>query len=237
MARLRPAPAAAPRTMAMLGLGISCSQREVSIRDRKADAFSSRLLPEVSRPSAMALTSPPAQNARPAPVRTTTPTSGLSARRGNASSRASSMGPLRALSRSGRFMVSTATPSLTTSCRSALMAALRTSRGDGAAYHTVATLCSVADGLLASGQPHASVLSQYVGSAHGSLGGREPHRGGAARGGHGCRRRTVRRVVLRDQRGDRALCGVGERQRKRLRAVLLLQRGLVRLAHRCEDPL
>ena len=60
----------------------------------------------------MALTSPPAQKPRPAPVSTTAPTAGSSASRGSASSSASSIGRDIAFSRSGRLRVSTATPSL-----------------------------------------------------------------------------------------------------------------------------
>ena len=41
IARESPAPAAGPRTIAMVGLGISCSQRDVSMRERSAWAFSS----------------------------------------------------------------------------------------------------------------------------------------------------------------------------------------------------
>ncbi len=37
----RPAPAAGPRTIAMVGLGISWSHRDVSMRARSASAFSS----------------------------------------------------------------------------------------------------------------------------------------------------------------------------------------------------
>ena len=63
-----PAPAAAPFTIAIVGLGISCSSREISIRARRRATSSSELRGTVS--SAMRLTSPPAQNARPAPVST-----------------------------------------------------------------------------------------------------------------------------------------------------------------------
>src|SRR3989442_10185902 len=121
MARDSPAPAAAPRTMAMVGLGISCSHREVSIFARRPCALSSIVSPPNSRPSAMALTSPPAQKPRPAPVSTTTPTSGSEARRSREASMASSISPDMALSRSGRFMVRTATPSLTVSSSSLVM--------------------------------------------------------------------------------------------------------------------
>jgi hypothetical protein len=95
------------------------------MRARRAWALSSSVVPSASRPSAMALTSPPAQKARPAPVRITAPTRASSARRGSASSMAPSMGPLSALSRSGRFMVSTATPSSMRSSRSSLIGILR----------------------------------------------------------------------------------------------------------------
>src|SRR5712691_6836935 len=121
MASDSPAPAAAPRTMAMVGLGISCSHREVSIFARRPCALSSIVSPPNSRPSAMALTSPPAQKPRPAPVSTTTPTSGSEARRSRETSMASSISPDMALSRSGRVMVRTATPSLTVSSRSLVM--------------------------------------------------------------------------------------------------------------------
>ncbi len=119
-----PAPAAGPRIIAMVGLGISCSQREVSMRERSACARSSIVWPPSSLPSAMALTSPPAQKPRPAPVSTTTPTAGSSASRGRASSSASSIGRDIAFSRSGRLSVSTATPSFTCSIRSVLIVGL-----------------------------------------------------------------------------------------------------------------
>src|SRR5439155_1161290 len=54
-----PAPAAAPRTIAIVGFGISWSQRDTSIRERSACALSSRVVPPNSRPSAIAFTSPP----------------------------------------------------------------------------------------------------------------------------------------------------------------------------------
>ena len=56
-------------------------------------------------------------------MRTTQPTSGSSARRGRASSRASSIGRDMALSRSGRLRVSTATPSFTVSSKSVVIGA------------------------------------------------------------------------------------------------------------------
>src|SRR5215470_17015887 len=116
--------------MAMVGLGISWSRREVSMRERKACAFSSIVVPPNSVPSAIALTSPPAQKPRLAPVSTTAPTSLSSASRCSASSMASSMGPESAFNRSGRFMVSTATPSLMVSSRSVVIGD-SSGRGDG----------------------------------------------------------------------------------------------------------
>src|SRR5262249_999848 len=59
-----------------------------------------------------------AQNPRPAPVSTTTPTSGSAASRGSDSSSAVSIDPESAFNRSGRFSVTTATPSLMVSSRS-----------------------------------------------------------------------------------------------------------------------
>ena len=81
-ARLRPAPTAWPLTIAIVGLGIVCStklvrrcaSRRPATPRAKLDAgddASPPLLRMASRPAAMPLTSPPAQNARPAPVNTT----------------------------------------------------------------------------------------------------------------------------------------------------------------------
>src|ERR1700752_1965243 len=120
-AMARPAPAAAPFTIAMVGFGISCSSREISIRPRSRATSSSELRGTVS--SAMRFTSPPAQNARPAPVRTIAPMDASPARRGSASSRPSMIGVDSALSRSGRFNVSVATPSDTVSISSLSMPA------------------------------------------------------------------------------------------------------------------
>ena len=64
-----PAPAAAPRTAAMAGFDASCSRREISIRSR-SDCARSSMVPVTSRLRAIAFTSPPAENARPAPVTT-----------------------------------------------------------------------------------------------------------------------------------------------------------------------
>src|SRR5262245_33504962 len=89
--------------------------------ERSCCAFSSIVVPPNSFPSAMALTSPPAQKPRLAPVSTTTPTAESSASRCSASSIAPSMGPDSAFSRSGRFIVSTAMPSLTVSSSSVVI--------------------------------------------------------------------------------------------------------------------
>src|SRR5215813_1437781 len=107
--------------MAMVGFGISWSRREVSMLERSCCAFSSMVVPPNSVPSAMALTSPPAQKPRPAPVNTTTPTAVSSASRCSASSMTPSMGCDRAFSRSGRFIVSTAMPSLMVSSSSVVI--------------------------------------------------------------------------------------------------------------------
>src|SRR5947207_4527138 len=140
--------------MAIVGLGISCSQRETSILSRRPWALSSSVSPPNSRPSAMALTSPPAQKPRPAPVTTTTPTLPSSARRGSASSSASSIAPDIALSRSGRFSVRVATPSLTDSSRSWAMAILRAKYTRGHELHAGAVGVDDAD---LRGDPPSSV--------------------------------------------------------------------------------
>src|SRR5712664_399950 len=152
----------------MVGLGISWSRRETSILLRRPCAFSSRPVSANSRPSAIALTSPPAQKPRPAPVSTTTPTAASAARRGSASSSASSIGPDIALSRSGRLRVSTATPSLTLSSRSLVMIASaevpvsypsRLRRARGAVWHPP---CQTAD--TAEARPHPNVVIFLTGS-------------------------------------------------------------------------
>ena len=88
-AKEKPAPAAGPFTMAMVGFGISCNKREISILPRKRCTASS--MPNWVAPSAILLTSPPAQKPRPAPVNTTTAISGSAPSRGKASSRPSLM--------------------------------------------------------------------------------------------------------------------------------------------------
>jgi hypothetical protein len=105
-----PAPARGPRTMAMVGLGISCSSLEISIFSRSALALPWIESSANSLPSAMDLTSPPAQKPRPAPVITTQRTSGSAAKARALATSASSISPDSAFRRSGRFMVMTATP-------------------------------------------------------------------------------------------------------------------------------
>src|SRR5256714_5184224 len=73
-----------------------------------------------SPPLAIALTSPPAQKAPPAPVNTTQPTSSAISTSSRSSPSASSIAPDSALRRSGRFIVSTATPSSTRARRSSV---------------------------------------------------------------------------------------------------------------------
>jgi len=69
--------------------------------------------------SPIAVTSPPAQKPRPAPVSTMQPTAGSSAQRSSAAIAPSIIGRDSALRRSGRFIVSTATFSRTSNNRSA----------------------------------------------------------------------------------------------------------------------
>ena len=101
-----PAPAAAPSIAAMVGLGISCSRRLTSIRSRKTLICSSSV-PVLLRASFIAFTSPPAQNAPPAPVRMTARTSGSSAARDNCSFISRSIARVKAFLRSGRLRVIT----------------------------------------------------------------------------------------------------------------------------------
>ena len=104
-----PAPAATPFHMAMVGLGISCSRREHSMRLRSSSTPSSKL--RIGRwPAARAFMSPPAEKPRPAPVSTMQPISGSAAAASSATCRSRIMVRPRAFSTSGRFMVSTSTP-------------------------------------------------------------------------------------------------------------------------------
>src|SRR3954469_10364474 len=83
--------------------------RETSMRDRSRAVASAAL--RCSPPCAMSLTSPPAQNARPAPVSMTTLTAGSPASRGSPCSNPSMIGVDSAFRRSGRLKVSVAMPS------------------------------------------------------------------------------------------------------------------------------
>ena len=105
-AREKPAPAAAPFTTAMVGLGISASRREVSSKRRSWAALASG---SRASPAPMPRRSPPEQKARPAPVSTTQRTASSSAASRTRPSSASSSSPLMALSASGRFSVTVAT--------------------------------------------------------------------------------------------------------------------------------
>src|SRR5437667_7924759 len=66
----RPAPTTAPFTAAIVTFGISASSRESSCPARCRSTRCSKVRPSLA-PEPMAETSPPAQNARPAPVTTT----------------------------------------------------------------------------------------------------------------------------------------------------------------------
>ena len=74
----------------------------------------------VSPPVAMPFTSPPAQNAPPAPVSTTHPTSSATSTSARTLANDSFISLDMALRRSGRFMVSVATPSSITASRSSV---------------------------------------------------------------------------------------------------------------------
>src|SRR6516165_6692585 len=105
-----PAPAAGPLIIAIVGFGSSCKMRDTSIRERRC-AVASAAFRRSPLSSAMLLTSPPAQKARPAPVRRTTLTAGSPPSRGSPSSSPCMIGVDSAFSRSGRLKVSVATPS------------------------------------------------------------------------------------------------------------------------------
>src|SRR3990172_8967629 len=107
-ARLRPAPAAGPLIMAIVGFGISCRSREASSLRRSRVTGSS--CGSVS-PEAIPAISPPAQKPRPAPVRIRQRASLSSATFWMTPGSVSSSSPLRAFSFSGRFSVIVAMPS------------------------------------------------------------------------------------------------------------------------------
>ena len=98
----RPAPATAPRTAAMVGLGSTCSRRDASMR-RRSERTRCSVLISRPLPSAMSLTSPPTQNAGPSPRSSTAPMAALSPAARSACSSRSHNDALSALRRSGRF--------------------------------------------------------------------------------------------------------------------------------------
>src|SRR6267378_5710033 len=104
-----PAPAAAPFTAAIAGCGIVRIFKTICMPARSKG--SSSLVAPVSRPLPSSARSPPAQKARPAPVITTTRTSGSIAIRPSASSIATPSSLLSAFIRSGRFITRVAMPS------------------------------------------------------------------------------------------------------------------------------
>jgi hypothetical protein len=114
-----PAPAQAPLTAATVGLALACSRPERRWIARCRSTFRSTVQSALAEASPIAVTSPPAQKPRPAPVTTMQPTSASSAQRSSAAIAASSIGRERAFSRSGRLSVRTATPSLIATIRSA----------------------------------------------------------------------------------------------------------------------
>ena len=114
-ARFIPAPTAAPFTAAMTGFSSRSSgiSTVVSIR-------CSLLRPASGVGSAAASISrisPPAQNARPAPVRMTARTAASAASAGISAASSRCIGWLNAFSASGRFSVTVATPSATLQSR------------------------------------------------------------------------------------------------------------------------
>src|SRR4051794_8257213 len=121
-ARAMPPPAAAPGRAAMVGLGISHSLPDVARCERRWRwmAASKLVVGPASWLAAMPFTSPPAQNAPPAPVSTMQPTSSSVSMSARTRAMASSIGPDMALRRSGRFMVRTATPLSTSARRSSV---------------------------------------------------------------------------------------------------------------------
>jgi hypothetical protein len=104
---LQPAPAATPLTAAMTGLAIVaiCTTISAPASSSFRNAVTS---PFFCRPL-MYSTSPPAQNARPAPVRTITRTASSWSQPRSAARRSSRIVPVKALSFSGRLRVIVAT--------------------------------------------------------------------------------------------------------------------------------
>ncbi len=112
-ARLSPAPAATPFTLAMVGLPMSRSAAALRPTPRMC---SSR--PPVPRGMSCATRSAPAQKPLPAPVITSTRSSRLLATSSNTSRSPPHIAPVIELSLSGRFSVSVTTPSRRSTRRS-----------------------------------------------------------------------------------------------------------------------
>src|ERR1700761_3928714 len=116
-ARLKPAPTAPPRIIAIVGFEVLCNRLEASICPRKRAILSSVVggtvtaSPAAGGSSPPCLKSPPAQNALPAPVRMMTRTSGSCTTAPTPSTRRFSNAAFRALRLAGRFMVRVAMPS------------------------------------------------------------------------------------------------------------------------------
>ncbi len=102
----------------MLTLGIECNRPAKRWIARCRSTCCSSVRP-LFGPLPIAVTSPPAQKPRPAPVSTMQPTPGSPAQRSSAAIAVSIIDCDSAFSRSGRFMVSVATPSRMSTSRSA----------------------------------------------------------------------------------------------------------------------
>ena len=116
-----PAPAAAPGSAAIVGFGMLNSLPAVArwLTRWLWIAWSMETgWPEPVLRLSMPFTSPPAQNPLPAPVRTTTLTSGASSAQASWAASASFIGPLMALRASGRLRVSVSTPPSRSASRS-----------------------------------------------------------------------------------------------------------------------
>src|SRR6266849_3634551 len=128
-----PPPAAGPLTAATIGVSM-VRMRRINCAPARSKGSSSATRP-LSRAARMAAKSPPAQNARPAPVNTTALTPGLAAARSIALARLAPNSTLSAFSLSGRFSVSVRTPSWsdsrTTGAAAALASATASNLGHG----------------------------------------------------------------------------------------------------------
>ncbi len=108
MASSQPPPSAKPLTAASTGFVERSSESRLSCRNREKSCASAGLSSDISAMSA------PATNAlSPAPVRTSTRTSGSPIARAAAAAISSTVARLRAFSFSGRFTVIQPTPSST----------------------------------------------------------------------------------------------------------------------------